>query len=125
MARMSPGIMSRIYDHAGALGRMGNDHELFHEMVGLLGSDAPPLLQTLHAAWTARDLARAQRAAHTLKGLAANFGAERAVAAAAEMERLAKTQHPDGLPASIGELEAAFDELIVALASSFQTSQSS
>ena len=31
--------MSAIYDHAGALKRMGNDEELFHEMVGLLKSE--------------------------------------------------------------------------------------
>src|SRR2546421_584983 len=43
-------VMSKIYDHAGSLRRMGNDYELFQEMVGLLKSDAPHLLEILSAA---------------------------------------------------------------------------
>jgi HPt (histidine-containing phosphotransfer) domain-containing protein len=107
--------MLTIYDHAGSLRRMGNDHELFREMVGLLRSDAPHLLDALRAALKEGDTPRLHRAAHTLKGLAANFGAERAVAAAAEVERLAKANQSTGMPAAITELEESLDELIAAL----------
>jgi len=107
--------MSNVYDYAGSLRRMGNDHELFREMVGLLRSDAPPLLAMLRAAYKEGDLPRMVRAAHTLKGLAANFGATRAVAAAAEAERLAKAAHSDGMPVAISELDEALDELIAEL----------
>jgi HPt (histidine-containing phosphotransfer) domain-containing protein len=107
--------MSNIYDQSGSLRRMGNDHELFQEMVGLLRSDAPHLLQALITAHKDGDAAGAQRAAHTLKGLAANFGAGRAVAAAAEVERLAKVKQSAGMPAAITELEESLSELIAAL----------
>ena len=117
--------MSKIYDHAGSLRRMGNDQELFHEMVELLRSDAPPLLSAVHSAHKEGDAMRLQRAAHTLKGLASNFGAERAVAAAAEVERLAKARQSAGLPAAVTELEESLDELIAALAPSPQMSGSS
>ena len=36
----SRGAMTKIYDYAGSLDRMGNDHDLFQEMVALLKSDA-------------------------------------------------------------------------------------
>jgi len=117
--------MSTIYDHAGSLRRMGNDPELFHEMVELLRTDAPTLLSAVQSADREGDPPRLQRAAHTLKGLASNFGAERAVAAAAEVERLAKARQSVGLPAAITELEESLDELIAALAPSPQMSGSS
>ena len=117
--------MSTIYDHAGSLRRMGNDPELFHEMVELLRTDAPTLLSAVQSADREGDPPRLQRAAHTLKGLSANFGAERAVAAAGEVERLAKARQSVGLPAAITELEESLDELIAALAPSPQMSGSS
>ncbi len=108
--------MSQIYDHAGSLRRMGNDDGLFQEMVGLLLSDAPPLLIAVQSAHQEGDCVRLHRAAHTLKGLASNFGAARAVAAAAEVEQLAKIRQSAGLPAAISAMEEALDELIAALA---------
>jgi len=107
--------MLPIYDHTGSLRRMGDDHQLFQEMVDLLCTDAPQHLQALHSAHESDDQPRVQRAAHTLKGLAANFGAPRAVAAAAEVERLAKLRQSAGMTSAIVELQSALDELITAL----------
>jgi len=116
--------MSTIYDYVGSLRRMGDDHDLFREMVGLLRSDAPHLLQALQAALKEGDTPRLHRAAHTLKGLAANFGAERAVTAAAEVERLAKANQSAGMPAAITELDESLDELIAALSPTIEVSRS-
>ena len=107
--------MSNIYVHDGALRRMGNDAELFAEMVGLLRSDAPHWLTVLKRAIDDDDPPRIHRAAHTLKGLAANFGAQRTIGAAADIERRAKLQQPDGMAGAAQELEEALDELIAAL----------
>jgi HPt (histidine-containing phosphotransfer) domain-containing protein len=101
---------------------MGNDHALFQELVGLLRADAPPLLAALHSAHRDGDTPRLQRAAHTLKGLAANFDAERAVAAAADVEKLAKTGQSAGLPAAIARLEESLDELVAALSPTLEMS---
>jgi HPt (histidine-containing phosphotransfer) domain-containing protein len=103
---------------------MGDDHGLFQEMVGLLRSDAPVLLQSLRAGQQEGDSTRMHRSAHTLKGMALNFGAARAVAAAAEAERLAKARQSAGMPAAIVELEEALDELVAALAPVLELSQS-
>jgi HPt (histidine-containing phosphotransfer) domain-containing protein len=111
--------MSTIFDYAGSLHRMGDDQDLFHEMAELLRADAPGLLDAVHSAHLQGDPPRLERASHTLKGLAANFGASRAVSAAAEVERLAKQRQSSGLPAAIGELDEALDELIAALAVKF------
>jgi two-component system, sensor histidine kinase and response regulator len=108
--------MSTVYDYAGSLRRMGDDHGLFQEMVELLRADAPPLLAAVRDAQEHGDTSSMQRAAHTLKGLASNFGAQRAIAAAAALEKLAKCQQSDGMRAAIQELEESLDELIAALA---------
>lgn len=110
--------MSQIYDQSGSLRRMGDDRELFQEMVTLLRSDAPRWLSVATAAQRESDPQRLERAAHTLKGLSANFGASRTVAAAAEVERVAKSQQVSGWPAAIVELEDALDELLAALPNS-------
>ena len=107
--------MSKVFDYESSLRRMGDDQELYQEMLGLFRTDAPPLLQTLRLARKTSDHAHVQRAAHTLKGLAANFGAGRAVAAAAEVERLAKQRDEAGMDAAIEELSRALDELVAAL----------
>jgi len=111
--------MSTIFDYAGSLHRMGDDQELFQEMAELLRADAPALLDAVHTAHEHGEAQRLERASHTLKGLAANFGAARAVAAAADVEKLAKQRQSSGLPAAISELEEAIDELIAALADKF------
>ena len=114
--------MSQIYDYAGSLHRMGDDQALFHEMVTLLRSDAPQWLKVALAAERDGDAPRLHRAAHTLKGLAANFGASRAVAAAAEVEQLARAQTTVGRRAAVAELEESLDELLGALAAPLATS---
>jgi two-component system, sensor histidine kinase and response regulator len=117
-----PRDMSQIYDYTGSLHRMGDDQALFHEMVTLLRCDVPKWLNVVLAAEREGDASRVQRAAHTLKGLAANFGAGRAVAAAAEVEQLAKSQTTVGLRAAVVELETSLDELLIALSAPLATS---
>jgi HPt (histidine-containing phosphotransfer) domain-containing protein len=113
--------MATIYDYPGSLRRMGNDRELFQEMVGLLQTDAPRWLSVVSAAQSEGDCGRLERAAHTLMGLASNFGASRAVAAAAEVEVIARSQQTAELPAAMIELQEALDELLAALAPTRET----
>lgn len=96
---------------------MGGDAELFHEMVELLKADAPRHLAVAWRSFREHDWPTLIRAAHTLKGLAANFGAGRVVTAATELERLAKSGQEDSAEAILGELSGAYDELAVTLSS--------
>ncbi len=95
--------------------RMGGDAELFHEMVELLKTDAPRHLAVAWRSWRERDWTSLGRAAHTLKGLAANFGAGRAVATAAELERTANHFMDGSAEALLRELSDALEELAAAL----------
>jgi len=113
--------MGTIFDYAGSLRRMGNDPALFQEMVGLLNEDAPQYLATIHQCRADHDYPTMKRAAHTVKGLVLNFGAQRAVLAAVTLENLANTATHDSaeeinLPAAIAELEDSLAELLRALA---------
>ena len=113
--------MAPIFDYAGSLRRMGNDPALFQEMVGLLNEDAPQYLATIHQCTADHDYPTLKRAAHTLKGLVLNFGAQRAVLAAVTLENLAATATENAaeemnLPAAIHELETSLHELQDALA---------
>jgi HPt (histidine-containing phosphotransfer) domain-containing protein len=112
--------MTKIYDHDGSMLRMGHDQQLFHEMVELLKSDAPKHLAAARRSHQDEDWPRLERAAHTLKGLAANFGAARAVTAAADLERLAKStanRSPDGalVDGALDEIHDAFEQLMAGL----------
>ncbi len=78
------------FDFQAAVERLGNDLSLFADLAELFQTDSPPVLAALRAALAAGDARQAERAAHTLKGMAANFDARRAVAAAARIEQLAK-----------------------------------
>lgn len=107
--------MSKVFDYESSLKRMGNDPALFLEMVELLRADAPALLDLLRQALLSGDNQTTLRAAHTLKGLASNFGAERATAAACEVEQLAKRQPNAEIVAATQRLTQSFTELIAAL----------
>lgn len=107
--------MSPAFDHAGSLKRFGNDERLFGEMVGFFFDDAPQYLSNLQAAIAANDVLKIQRAAHTLKGMVANFGAARAVAAAAQIEQHLSMGNISAVARAMPLLEDAIEELEQAL----------
>jgi HPt (histidine-containing phosphotransfer) domain-containing protein len=108
--------MNNVYDHDGTMRRMGGDAELFQEMVELLKTDAPRHLAVAWRSFREQDWTTLGRAAHTLKGLAANFGAGRAVATAAELERMAKTGSGDS-EQTLCTLAETLEELAASLPS--------
>ncbi len=82
-------LLSSVMDISSALKRLGNDRDLFHEIVQIYLEDAPGLLDSARRALTAEDASGLRRAAHSLKGLTATLGAENAVSAALHVEQLA------------------------------------
>jgi CheY-like chemotaxis protein/HPt (histidine-containing phosphotransfer) domain-containing protein len=77
------------------LARVGGDRELLAEISRLFVDDAPRHLQRIRAALDAGDGESLRRAAHGLKGAAANFDAEGVVAAARDLEEIGRTEHFD------------------------------
>ncbi len=80
-----------VIDFAGTMRRLAGDRDLFHDFIGYFDEDWPQLLAALREAIAQDDAPSLQRAAHSLKSLAANFGAERCVAAAYELELAGKS----------------------------------
>lgn len=114
---MATTIASSIFDYQGAMERMGQDAQLFEDMVEYLHRDGPRWMDEVHAAAAAGDLPRVQYRAHSLKGLISNFGAARAWHAAAALEEQAKARRAEGLPAAVETLATSLAELIDALSS--------
>src|SRR5687768_13490122 len=104
-------VMTDVFDQRATLVRMGEDYDLFREMIAMLLEDGPGLLQQITAAAAAQDADQVALAAHCLKGLSANFSAGRAIRAAANTERLASHEDWPRIEASIPELRDAFHEL--------------
>lgn len=108
---------TQVWRSAVALDRLRNDARLLREMIEFYLADYPKLLDEWDRSVAQGDAATAERAAHTLKGLAATFEAVDAVAAARAAERAAKKGDESQMEDSGPALRAAFDQLAAALRS--------
>ncbi len=104
-----------VLDVAAAMKRLAGDIDLFRELAEMFAEDAPPLVKKLEAALAEGNAAAAMRAAHSLKGLAANFGAGPTVMAAQELELVSKRGELDSTPPLLESLKYRLDELQSAL----------
>lgn len=78
-------------DHAVVLERLGGDEALLQEVAQLFLEEYPALMSEICAAAQDGDARRVERAAHSLKGSIANFGAEPAVQAALAVETIGRS----------------------------------
>lgn len=106
---------TEVYDHQGALARMGKDLQLFRVMVEYLANDGERWMKDLKSALEAGEISRVQQRAHSLKGLISNFGTRRAWQAASTLEDLARAGRVEELTSSLEELESSLAELMGAL----------
>jgi PAS domain S-box-containing protein len=90
-------------DYSAALARVGGDVDLLQELAGMFMEEYPKLLDEIRRGLAGRDAAVAGNAAHQLKGLLAQFGAEAARQAAYSVE----------LPSRQGDLATASQNLQV------------
>lgn len=79
-----------VVDYRSALARLGGNEQLLRDLAAFFLEDAPKILSELSTAIAAGEAAGIERAAHSLKGLAANFGAPGAVRAAGELQDAAR-----------------------------------
>ena len=109
--------MPPIFDHLGSLRRMGDDQQLFDEMVGFLRDDGPARLEEIHSGLSDLNYERMNQSTHSLKGLISNFGATRAVLAAIKLESLIKQRKSAAdLEPAFADFQTAVEELQEALA---------
>jgi CheY-like chemotaxis protein/HPt (histidine-containing phosphotransfer) domain-containing protein len=88
----------------GLVAHMGGDRALLRELAAVFLQDYPARLAAVRAAVGQRDPRALEAAVHALRGAAANFGADEAVAAAMRLETMARERN-------LGGVEAAFAEL--------------
>ena len=86
-------------DHAAILAGVDGDRDLLRQMVRVFLTDYPQRAAEIKEAVRRGDAVAVERAAHTLKGALGNFAANSAIAAAHELETMAKR----------GDLDAAGD----------------
>ena len=94
------------------LARVGGDRELLAEISRLFVDDAPRHLENIRQALDARDGEALRRAAHGLKGAAANFDAEGVVSAARTLEEIGRTGKFDPQEVAWHMLTTEIDRLI-------------
>lgn len=80
-----------VFDRDGMLSRLLGDEELAESVLGTFLSDIPRQISDLRKLLDAGDCERIRRAAHTIKGSAANMGALAFRAAALSVEEAAKS----------------------------------
>ena len=100
-----------VIDFEGVMRRLGNDVELFRELVGFYDEDAPPLMAEIVRAVESSDAAALNRAAHSLKGLAANVGATGVVDTAQQLEQAGKAETLDAAAALCATLQKRVSDL--------------
>jgi HPt (histidine-containing phosphotransfer) domain-containing protein len=107
--------LPNVVDFESALERMDGNRELLADMATFFLEDSPELLARIRESLQAGAGEEVRRAAHSLKGLASNFGAERTVQTAREIEKAAEAGDLDRAAERFPELEQCVDELTGAL----------
>jgi HPt (histidine-containing phosphotransfer) domain-containing protein len=105
MNRRGINLEPRVCDLAGALARMGDDHQLLRQIVEFFREDCPQYLARLHQAVDSGDPAAVEYAAHSLHGLVANFGADAAALAAQRLEEIGHSGNLSAIAEAVGALE--------------------
>jgi CheY-like chemotaxis protein len=97
------------------LARVGGDRQLLSEISRLFVEDAPRHLDAIERAIDRREAESLRRAAHGLKGAAANFDASAVVAAARELEEIGSSAQFDRAADALTILHEETDRLLVLL----------
>lgn len=98
-------------DYAVALERLGGDVELLQEVANLFLEEYPSLMSDIQAAVKSGNALRLERAAHSLKGSVANFGADSAFQAALALENIGRSGDLTGASEAHAQLAAVMQEL--------------
>jgi two-component system sensor histidine kinase/response regulator len=96
--------MSEVFAKKDLLDRVDGDTEFLEETVAMLDEDCPALIEKIRTAVASNDSEELAYAAHTLKGMLANFCAEPAESAALELEMM-------GREGQLASAEAARDQV--------------
>jgi CheY-like chemotaxis protein/HPt (histidine-containing phosphotransfer) domain-containing protein len=114
-ASASPPAPSDVLDRATALDYVAGDRQLLHELVSVFAEECPKWLAELHRGAAHGDAKQVGRAAHKFRGALGNFGAQRASAAAAELEAAGQRNDLAGIDKVLATLEWELQHLLPVL----------
>ncbi|MGI4791370.1 MAG: response regulator [Janthinobacterium lividum] len=114
-AEAGPAVGSAVFDTETALERTGDDPELLQEILELFREQLPPVQKEIRTALLRCDGPALERAAHSLKGAAANISAEEVRASAWALEEAARRMNWNEAAAAQARLETALPSLLTAL----------
>ena len=109
--RTGEGAALPVFDRAALLDRCMGEEDLVRDVLALFLDNMPQRIQELQAALDAGDAPAARLTAHTVRGMAANIGAEALRALAKEMEDAAEGGELEAVRARMGVLVERFEEL--------------
>ncbi len=93
----------------------GDNDEFLREIAGIFLEDTPQRIAELTQSLTADDVPKFTRAAHSIKGSAANLGAAALRAVAEKLEHQSRTEGLAGVAANVTAIKAEFARAEVAL----------
>ena len=99
------------FDREEALGRVDGDPDLLREIAALFLESCEPWLADLRRGLADSDAARIAKAAHTLKGSAASFGALQLVDAALRVEKIGASLDLAEADSAVRDLESQVEAL--------------
>jgi HPt (histidine-containing phosphotransfer) domain-containing protein len=110
------GNLSDLFNLDAALERVSGNMETVKELALLLREEGPKMLQEIREGLAGQDARRVQRGAHTIKGSAIIFAAERVVAAAARVETMGREGNLNDAEQAFPELQQEVERLCAAVA---------
>ena len=115
-------VSPKAFDRASALSRLGGSQDLLDRLLLRFESNHANAAQQIVAAINAGDIERAQREAHSLKGVAANLGAALLASTAGAVESALRDAGAVS-PATLEQLRTQQQEALQAMRASAQTTQ--
>jgi PAS domain S-box-containing protein len=97
------------------LPRFSDDREFYQNMLSEFSASLSPRVADLKEALKVKDFPKMVFISHSLKGLAANIGAQQIAALAREVETAAKQEDGNGIEQILGEVEKSVPKLISAI----------
>ena len=113
LAETAGDATDRPVDIERAMQHLGDDRELFDEVLDVFVDMVPALLDDMEAAIADEDATRLKNIAYSVKGSAANLCAEPARLSAERLEGLAGQSDLAGVEDAVAELKGRLDELVV------------
>lgn len=105
----------KLIDRETTLARLAHDESLFGDLVAFFLEDNEPIRKAVGTAVGRADASALERAAHSMKGMAANLGATAVAQAAGELEAMGRSGNLKHVAAKEQALGTELDRLILAL----------